>query len=114
MTKQPEVERTPQQRCVRCGSPILAAVTVPVHDSRPTASRRVTDTVCPTCDRHHPAPEVQGVIAYFTLNERVTDYEVEGAGQVLAEWARYVVAHPPTYTSDDLDDEIEAWGRGEM
>jgi|SRR5690606_10420790 hypothetical protein len=114
MTNGPEVELTPQQPCARCGSPILAAVTVPVPDTRTAASRRVTATVCPVCDRHHPAPEVQGVIAYFALHERVTDDEVEGAAQVLSAWARYVAAHPPIYTSDDLDDEISAWERGEM
>ncbi|MBB5152514.1 hypothetical protein BJ970_000048 [Saccharopolyspora phatthalungensis] len=87
---------------------------MPVRDTEHTAPHRVTATVCPNCDRHHPAPEVQGVSAYFTLNERITDDEIEGAAQVLSDWARYVAAHPPTYTTDDLDDEIKAWERGEM
>ncbi|WP_243793821.1 DUF6300 family protein [Saccharopolyspora gloriosae] len=114
MTNEPDVELAPRHPCVRCGTPILAAVTVPISDTEHSAGRRITATVCPTCDRHHPAPEVQGVIAYFTLNERITGDEIEGAGQVLSDWAQYVTTHPPTYTSTDLDDEIEAWERGEM
>jgi len=112
---EPEVEVRPPQRCARCGAPILAAVTVSLPDQHhPELHRRITATVCPECDRHHPAREVQGVIAYFTLHEQVSDNETEAAGQILADWAQYVVAHPPTYGDDELDADIEQWERGEL
>ncbi|MBB5070425.1 hypothetical protein BJ969_003513 [Saccharopolyspora gloriosae] len=87
---------------------------MPTRNTEHSVPQYATVTLCPNCDRHHPAPEVQGVIAYFTLNEHISTDEIEGAGQVLSDWARYVAAHPPVYNSDNLDEDIEAWARGEM
>lgn len=115
MTGEPELREVPHRPCLGCGARILAAVTVPAPDPADPALRNtVTATVCQRCDRHHPAPEVQGVIAYFALHEQVTSGETEGAGQVFADWARYVAAHPPSYGDDELEAEIAQWERGEM
>lgn len=63
--------------------------------------------LCARCDAADPA--TSGVVAFCMVHESITAETVDHAAPVIREWIDYVVAHPPTYTDQDLDEEIAHW-----
>ncbi|MGQ0717047.1 MAG: DUF6300 family protein [Pseudonocardiales bacterium] len=109
-----EVNRA-QLSCHRCLQPPLLAVRVPHSFARPDhVEVRGWRTVplCPRCDRDDPA--AQGVLAFFTVYETITEDNVRDAGAVLHQWIEHIAAHPPTCTDADLNEEIRQWEAGEL
>lgn len=101
--------------CHRCEGPALLSVLVPHRMQLPSggeATGRRTVVLCPRCDRDDPA--AQGVLAFFTVHERITHETVESAGAVLREWITHVTEHPPVYTDEEMDEDIRRWEAGEM
>jgi len=111
----PRIELHPSLPCQICGSELLFAVRVPMQvewtgGQSVTGSRTVT--LCPRCHRSDPA--AQGVLAFFAVYERVTQATVHEAGAVIREWIERATTNPPTYTDDDLEEDIRRWEAGEM
>lgn len=112
---EPRIELHPSLPCQICGGELLFAVRVPMQvewaGGQSVASYR-TVTLCPRCHRSDPA--TQGVLAFFAVHERVTHETVHGAGAVIREWIERVTKNPPTYTDDELEEDIRRWEAGEM
>ena len=68
--------------------------------------------LCHRCDRDDPAP--QGVLAYFSVHERIEKGTVGTGGLLVREWIDYISANPPACTDADLDDDIRSWEAGNM
>jgi hypothetical protein len=75
-----------------------------------TAARTVA--LCPSCHRDDPA--AQGVLAFFTVHERITQDTVKEAGAVIREWIDRASRDCLAYTEDDLDEDIRRWEAGDM
>ncbi|MFI7121880.1 DUF6300 family protein [Amycolatopsis sp. NPDC049868] len=100
--------------CHRCGRAALLVVRVPtvMRMGSGQVSGRRTVELCSHCDRNEVS--AQGVLAYFSVYERIDREAVDAAGPVLREWLDYLVANPPRYTDSDMDQEIRDWESGEM
>lgn len=68
--------------------------------------------LCVRCDRDDMA--AQGVLAFFTVYEKITEGTVRAVGPVLMEWIHHLTAHPPGCPDTDLDEEIRRWQAGEL
>jgi hypothetical protein len=90
------------------------SVQIPATMSTPEgdATGRRTVELCHRCDRDDPA--AQGVLAYFTVHERIEKGTVGTGGLLVREWIDYITANPPAYTDADLDDDIRSWEAGNM
>ncbi|GAB3451160.1 DUF6300 family protein [Actinophytocola sediminis] len=111
----PQIELHPSLPCQVCDSDLVFAVKVPmeiewVGGQSVTGPRTVT--LCPHC--HRSDSVAQGVLAFFAVHERITHETVHEAGAVIREWIERVTKNPPTYTDDDLDEDIRRWEAGEM
>lgn len=110
-----DIQLHPQLPCPRCGNELLFVVRVPVEteraDGRSVTTHR-TVTLCPHC--HRDDQTARGVIAFFTVNPRITEATLHDAAPVLQQWLEHVAANPPTYTDDDMDADIRLWKDGEM
>lgn len=96
--------------CGRCGGPTLLTVRVPHSLRRPdgvVVRGHRTAALCSRCDAEDPA--TSGVVAFFLVHESITAGTLTNAAPVIRQWIDHVVAHPPTYTNEDLDDEIALW-----
>lgn len=105
----------PMPPCPTCGNELLFAARVQTQMTLENGqsipwSRKVT--LCPSCQRDDPA--CQGVLAYFTMHERVTPDTAQEAGSVIREWVERSVASPAPYSDADLDEDIRRWEAGEM
>ena len=60
--------------------------------------------LCAGCDRD--APDAQGLLAFFTVHETVTDETMTSVAALLAEWIDRVTHHP-TLGEPDISDEID-------
>lgn len=110
-----QVETTGDLTCHRCEGPLLLAVQVPHSFTRAdghVVSGQRTVGLCERCDREDPA--AQGVLAFFTVHEAITEDTVHDSGPVLVEWMNHVQTHSPVYTDTDLDEEIRQWEAGEL
>lgn len=115
MSANPDVEVSPERPCRRCGGALLLAVQVPVpvENARgQSVTSYRTATLCPRCDRDNRA--AQGVLAFFTVHETITPETVEQAIPLLQEWVENLIQHPPVYTEQELEEDIDRWERGEM
>lgn len=111
----PRIELHPSLPCRICGSELLFAARVPTQvewtgGQSVTGSRTVM--LCPRCHRNDPA--AQGVLAFFSVHERITHETVREAGAVIREWIERATANPPTCTDEDLEEDIRRWKAGEM
>lgn len=110
----PEIEVHSHLPCRICGGELLFSMRIPT--SVTWGGQRIdghrTATLCPHCHRDDPA--AQGVLAYFTVHKRITQETIQDAGGVLREWLDHVIANPPVYTDEDLDEDIRRWESGEM
>lgn len=112
---EPRIELHPNLLCQRCGGELLFSARVPmqvewIRGQSVTGARTVA--LCPRCHRDNPA--AQGVLAFFTMHERVTQETVSEAGAIIREWIERVTKDPPTYTDEELDEDIRRWEAGEM
>lgn len=110
-----DVEPHPRLPCPRCGGELLFAVRVPVETERAdgqSATTHRTVTLCPHC--HRDDPPARGVIAFFTVHERITENTLHDAAPVIRQWLEHVAANPPVYTDEDMDEDIRRWEAGEM
>lgn len=101
--------------CHRCMQSLLLAVRVPHSFARPDhveVHGWRTVPLCPRCDCDDSA--AQGVLAFFTVHETITEDNVYDAGAVLRQWIEHIAAHPPMCTDADLNEEIRQWDAGEM
>jgi hypothetical protein len=112
---EPRIELHPSLPCHLCGDELLFSVRVPMQvewTSGHSVTGSRTMTLCPQCHRGDPA--TQGVLAFFTVHERITHETVHEAGAVIREWIERVTKNPPTYTDEDLEEDIRRWEAGEM
>ncbi len=111
-----QVESTGELICHRCGGPLVLTVRIPHSftraDGHVVSGQRAVG-LCLRCDRDDLA--AQGVLAFFTVHEAITEDTVRQVGPVLMEWITHLTAHPPTACTDtDLDEEIRRWQAGEL
>jgi hypothetical protein len=111
-----QVESTGELICHRCGGPLVLTVRIPHSftraDGHVVSGQRAVG-LCLRCDRDDLA--AQGVLAFFTVHEAITEDTVRQVGPVLMEWITHLTAHPPTGCTDtDLDEEIRRWQAGEL
>lgn len=105
----PEIEVRPSLPCPMCGGELLFAARVPI----PNIERGYrTATLCPTC--HRDTPAAQGVLAFFAVHERITTDTLRDATGVIQQWIDHIIQNPPTYSTEDLDDDIRRWENGEL
>ena len=110
----PDIEVRPHLPCPRCDGELLFSVRHPVQEAWggiPVRGCR-TATLCPHC--HKDAPEAQGLLAFFAVHERITEHTLRDVTGVLQEWLDYVTANPPTYTDEELDEDIRSWESGDL
>lgn len=109
-----QVDSTGELVCHRCAGPLVLTVRMPHSfiraDGHVVSGQRAVG-LCVRCDRDDAA--AQGVLAFFTVYEEITEDTVHDVGPVLMEWVNHLVAHPPACTDTDLDDEIHRWQAGE-
>jgi hypothetical protein len=108
------LSRTADPNCHRCGRGLLLSVQIPATMSTPEgdATDRRTVELCHRCDRDDPG--AQGVLAYFTVHERIEKATVGTGGLLVREGIDYITANPPAYTDAGLDDDIRSWEAGNM
>ncbi|MGH3621926.1 MAG: DUF6300 family protein [Sciscionella sp.] len=110
----PDIQLHPSLPCQMCGGELLFAVQISVREdwSGQSIAGYRTATLCPHCHRNDPA--AQGVLAYFTVHERITEDTLHDAAPVIRQWLDHVVANPPVYTDEELDEDIRRWEFGDM
>jgi hypothetical protein len=95
------------QCCHRCDEPfmLVARMSHPLTlaDGSEVGGTRGAG-LCATCDRD--APDAQGLLAFFTVHETVTDETVTSVAALLAEWVDRV-AYQPILRERDIGDEID-------
>jgi hypothetical protein len=107
------LSRTADLNCHRRGRGLLLSVQIPATMSTPEGDVTGRRTVeLHRCDRDDPA--AQGVLAYFTVHERIEKATVGTGGLLVREWIDYISANPPACTDADLDDDIRSWEAGNM
>ncbi|MGH3567180.1 MAG: DUF6300 family protein [Pseudonocardia sp.] len=112
---EPRIELHSSLPCHLCGGKLLFAARVPmqvewIHGQSVAGARTVT--LCPRCHRDDPA--AQGVLAFFTVHECITQETVSEAGAVIREWIERATKDSPVYTDEDLDEDIRRWEAGDM
>lgn len=107
MTPEIELDVASARSCHRCDKPLMLVVRTS-HPLTLADGSRVTGTrgvgLCAGCDRD--VPDAQGLLAFFTVHENVTDATVTSVAALLAEWVDRVTHHP-TRCEVDVSDEVD-------
>lgn len=99
--------------CPRCGGEGLLLARVPHHIDRPDGHRihgKGEVVLCPSCDADHPSGGP--LITFFHVHGTVDEGTVAQAADLIAAWAASVRVTSPNL--ELLDEEAEAWHRGDL
>jgi hypothetical protein len=103
----------PVRACPVCGGEILAVLKVP-HGWETEHGKQVRGTsevlLCERCDREDPL--TGPIVVFFTVHEQVTAEDAEELAALLQRWADHATARRPDLAA--LDEEIDAWYRGDL
>lgn len=100
-------------KCPRCSGGAYLSARIPHHmqlSGGRVAHGHRTIVLCPECDRDDPT--ASGVLAFFTMHERIEPDTVEEVTPLIDEWIRR--RSKESYSNADLIEDIRSWEQGEM
>jgi hypothetical protein len=99
--------------CPLCLGPAYLTARVPYSMTLShggTAHGHRTVVLCPGCDRG--TSSAAGLLAFFTVHERIDHTNFREAAPLVQEWVQRCAE--VTYSGVDLDGEVEEWAAGLM
>jgi len=107
------VERE-SRTCHRCDAELYLSVRLP-HPDSPTGPGAIghvrVATLCPRCDVDNAA--AHALLAFFAVHGAVDGANAGEFAALVHDWVD-ALPPPPEVDLDALEDEIEAWRRGEL